>query len=347
MDEKLLRRVEVVGAMLVAIAYFLPWASIMSPLGSIELRGLYVDYAWMLLIFAILHLLLQFATLNKDSLGVSASSLRYIEAIWQLIPFVFVAFFAWYGASFGFNARNASSEGHATVFGTSVDSIVKASLDYGYWIGACGAVLLVASVGLLGKQARKFASYAAVVAIATVGLAFGLSRQGKQVRQTAISASSDGAPNLRGITADSPAPTIVISPLFRNVGSNTIVGLRGRLAVIDGFGKEVYGFNFRADDKILPGHDSGRGGYSFDENQFEDDDPYHKMVPLIEAGTAKYTARITHIAFEDGLENQFRIRRSRSRLAIGTSAKASSRSLSRGIADLRLSSPPANKRNRG
>ena len=335
MDEKLLRRVEVVGAMLVAIAYFLPWASIMSPLGSIELRGLYVDYAWMLLIFAILHLLLQFATLNKDSLGVSASSLRYIEAIWQLIPFVFVAFFAWYGASFGFNARNASSEGHATVFGTSVDSIVKASLDYGYWIGACGAVLLVASVGLLGKQARKFASYAAVVAIATVGLAFGLSRQGKQVRQTAISASSDGAPNLRGITADSPAPTssaepdfdsspyiqltsisakrlakdyeasrysnsVVISPLFRNVGSNTIVGLRGRLAVIDGFGKEVYGFNFRADDKILPGHESGRGGYSFDENQFEDDDPYHKMVPLVEAGTAKYTARITHIAFEDG-----------------------------------------------
>ena len=335
MDEKLLRRVEVVGAMLVAIAYFLPWASIMSPLGSIELRGLYVDYAWMLLILAILHLLLQFARLNKDSLGLPASSLRYMEAIWRLIPFVFVAFFAWYGASFGFNARNASSEGHATAFGTSVDSIVKASLDYGYWIGACGAVLLVASVGLLSKQGRKFASYAAVVAIATVGLAFGLSRPGKQVKQTAISASPDGSANMRGTTADSPAPTssaepdfdsspyiqltsisakrlakdyeasrysnsVVVSPVFRNIGSGIIVGLRGRLAVIDGFGKEVYGFNFRADDKILPGHDSGRGGYSFDENQFEDNDPYHKMVPLVEAGTAKYTARITHIAFEDG-----------------------------------------------
>jgi len=78
------------------------------------------------------------------------------------------------------------------------------------------------------------------------------------------------------------------------------VGLRGYLSVIDGFGKEVYGFTFRDDDKILPGHDSGRGGYSFEENQFEDDDPYHKMVPLIDAGTAKYAARITRIAFEDG-----------------------------------------------
>jgi len=328
MDEKLLRRMEAVGAMLVAIAYFMPWASILSPLGSIELRGLYVDYAWMLLILAILHLLLQFARLNKDSLGLPVSSLRYIEGIWRLIPFVFVAFFAWYGAGFGFNARNASSEGHATVFGTTVDSIVKASLDYGYWIGACGAVLLVASVGLLGKQGRKFASYAAVVAIATVGLAFGFSRPGKQVQQTAISASPDGTPSLPAPTSSaepdfdfSPyiqvtsisakrlakdyeasrySNSVVISPVFRNVGSNTIVGLRGRLAVIDGFGKEVYGFNFRADDKIQPGHDSGRGGYSFDENQFENDDPYHKMIPLVEAGTAKYTARITHIAFEDG-----------------------------------------------
>jgi hypothetical protein len=334
MDEKLLRRVQAVGAILIGISYFLPWASIMSPLGSIELRGLYVDYAWILLILAILHLLLQFARLNKDALGLPDSSLRYMEVVWRMVPFVFVAFFAWYGAHFGFNAHNASSGRQATFFGTSVDSIMKASLDYGYWIGACGAVLLIASVGLLSKQGQKFVGYAAVVAIATVGLAFGFSRPGKEV-QTAISASPEGPASLRGTTADAPAPTnstepdfdsspyigltsisatrlaknyeasrysnsVVISPVFRNVGSHTIVGLRGHLSVIDGFGKEVYGFNFRNDDKILPGHDSGRGGYSFEENQFEDDDPYHKMVPLIDAGTAKYTARITHIAFEDG-----------------------------------------------
>jgi hypothetical protein len=49
----------------------------------------------------------------------------------------------------------------------------------------------------------------------------------------------------------------------------------------------VYGFNFRADDKNLPGRDSGRGGYSFEQNQFDHDDPYHKMIPLVEAGGLK------------------------------------------------------------
>jgi hypothetical protein len=335
MDETLLRRMQAICAILIGIAYFLPWASIMSPLGSIELRGLYVDYAWILLVLAILHLLLQFARSKREALGLPDSSLKYMEVAWRVIPFVFVAFFAWYGASFGFNAHNASSGRHATCLGTSVDSIVKAGLDYGYWIGACGAVLLIASIGLVSKQVRFFVGYAAVVAIATVGLAFGFSRAGKQVQQTAIRASSEGSASLSGASADAPAPTnsteasfdsspyvqvasisarrlakdyeasrysnsVVISPVFRNVGSKTIVGLRGRLSVIDGFGKEVYGFNFRDDDKILPGHNSGRGGYSFEENQFDDDDPYHKMVLLIDAGTAKYAARITHLAFEDG-----------------------------------------------
>lgn len=333
MDERLLRRVQAFGALLIGIAYFLPWASIMSPLGSVELRGLYVDYAWILLVLAMLHLLLQFARLNREALGLPDSSLRYTEAPWRLMPFVFVAFFAWYGASFGFNAHNAPTGERVTLFGTSVDSIVKAGLDYGYWIGACGAVLLIASVGLVSKQVRLFIGSGLVVAIATVGLAFGFSRPGKRVQQTAIKASPEGSASQNVTSAEAPAPTtepefdssayvqvtsisairlakdydasrysnsVVISPVFRNVGSNTIVGLQGRLSVIDGFGKEVYGFNFRDDDKILPGHDSGRGGYSFEENEFLSDDPYHKMVPLIQAGTAKYTARITHIAFEDG-----------------------------------------------
>jgi hypothetical protein len=51
---------------------------------------------------------------------------------------------------------------------------------------------------------------------------------------------------------------------------------------------------------VRPLRGSGRSGYNFDENQFDDNDPYHKMVSLIDAGTAKYSARITHIAFEDG-----------------------------------------------
>ena len=36
MDEKLLRRVQATGAILIGMAYFLPWASIMSPLTPLK-----------------------------------------------------------------------------------------------------------------------------------------------------------------------------------------------------------------------------------------------------------------------------------------------------------------------
>ncbi len=69
MDERLLKRLQIGGALLIAVAYFLPWASITSALGTIELRGLYVDYAWILLIATLFYLLLRFAKPNKDALG--------------------------------------------------------------------------------------------------------------------------------------------------------------------------------------------------------------------------------------------------------------------------------------
>ena len=88
-----------------------------------------------------------------------------------------------------------------------MDSIVKAGLDYGYWIGVCGAVMLIASVGLLNKQWQKYVAYAGVVAILSAGLALGFSRPGKEVRPTAISGSSEGP---AGVTpkasTDAPAP---------------------------------------------------------------------------------------------------------------------------------------------
>ena len=49
MDETLLRRMQAISAVLIGIAYFLPWASIISPLGSIRvawaLCGLRLDTA--------------------------------------------------------------------------------------------------------------------------------------------------------------------------------------------------------------------------------------------------------------------------------------------------------------
>ena len=95
--------------------------------------------------------------------------------------------------------------------------------------------------------------------------------------------------------------SVVITPLFKNVGSKTIVGLQGHLSVLDGFGKEVYGFNFRSDNKLAPGHDSSHtGGYSFEDNPFINDEPYDKVVALVVAGTARYDAKIRQVAFSDG-----------------------------------------------
>jgi len=334
MDAKLIQRIQALGAILVGLAYFLPWASIMSPVGSIELRGLYVDYAWILLVLAILQLLLQFAKSNKIELGLSDQTMGQLEKTGRVVPFIFVAFFAWYGSSFGFNARNASAGVRlATLFGTSVQSVVKAGLDYGFWIGACGTLFLIVGLGLMNAEVRRLLSYAAVFAVTAVCVAFGFSRPGKQLQQTPVNESSpretsgsspnasandnspesnfDSSPFIRldsvsgrvlekNYDVSRYSNSIVISPTFRNTGSKAIVGLRGRLSVIDGFGKEVYGFNFRDDDRILPGRDSSRGGYSFEENQFEHDDPYHRMAPLISAGTAKYRADINRIAFDDG-----------------------------------------------
>lgn len=329
MDETLLRRGQALGGALICIAYFLPWASIISPLGSVEIRGLYVDYAWALLLLGIAHLLIQFARINYAALAIPDATLRHLDTAWSLIPFIFIAFFAWYGGSFLFHG---STGGQVNLFGISVDTTVRSGLDYGFWIGAIGAVLLALAVGFASERARPLATYGAGVALAAILVAFGLSKIGSnQATTNALSSLTaaiapltptptptatptepvfDFSPYVRmGDISGSQLPkdyeahrfsdTVVISVAFRNVGNKTITGVQGRISMLDGFGKEVYGFAFRADDKIPPGEEK-RGGYTFEGNQFMEDDPYHKMLPLINGGTAKYSYKISHIAFEDG-----------------------------------------------
>ena len=328
MDKKLLNRLQALRGILICVAYFLPWASIMSPLGSIEVRGLYIDYAWVILILAILHLLVQFARLNKTALGLPDEFSKGVDIFWLGVPFVFVAFFVWYGAGFIF--RDAASGARATFFGVTVESTVRAALDYGFWIGALGALLTIVGVALISQRIKMIATYGVVVAVAVSALAFGLSLAGRGTQSVTASQAAHASASIPSPTAPDtpPEPTldaspyvlvtkitgaqlpkdfeasrfndcIIISPVFKNVGKKTIVGLQGRISVLDGFGKEVYGFNFRADDKIAPGAQSD-GGYKFDGNQFEDDDPYHKMLPVISGGTVKYSSKIFRIAFEDG-----------------------------------------------
>ena len=177
MDDKLFQRGQAAGAILVAASYFLPWASVMSPLGSVQLRGLYVDYAWALLILALLHLLSQFARPNKDTLGLTEKSMKYVGLAWRLVPCALIGFFAWYAAKFVMGTHTTG--GTAAAFGISLDSTVKAGLDYGYWIGAAGSILLVLSVGFLDHQIVRLISYAGVIAVVSIGLAYGFSLPGR------------------------------------------------------------------------------------------------------------------------------------------------------------------------
>jgi hypothetical protein len=112
--------------------------------------------------------------------------------------------------------------------------------------------------------------------------------------------SVTGRINPKNTEAERFSDSIDVSLMFKNLTDKTIVGLRGRVEVLDGFGKVAFSFGFRDDDKIEPKTEAGRGAYNFDHNQFEDDDPYSKLYPLIEAGTAKYQVTVTNIAFADG-----------------------------------------------
>jgi hypothetical protein len=335
MDTKLLRRVQATGAVLVGVAYFLPWASIITPLGSIQFRGLYVDYAWALLLLAVIHLAAQFAEPNREALAIPQQWEKGIHLIQRAAPFAIVALLAWYGCQFAVQAHFASGSDEVNLFGTTLSSVVRTGLDYGFWIGVCGAAVLVFAVGLTIGRPTHFAITAIVISGVCYGAAFGLSYEGKKLRantsleisetrtapataakkeepKTAPEPEFDASPYVQvsSITGrrygkdyeeSRYSNTVVITPVFKNVSEKIIIGLRGQLSVVDGFGKEVYGFNFRSDDKLVPGRDSGHtGGYRFEDNQFMDDEPYDKMAPLIIAGTAKYSAKVTQIAFSDG-----------------------------------------------
>jgi hypothetical protein len=327
MDEKLNRRLQLAGSAAVAVSYFLPWASIMSPMGSIQLKGLYIDYSWALLVVALAHIAIQFAAANREAFGIPESALKYTTAAHRILPFTLAGFVAWQGAWFAFNVRRSTG---ATLFGTEIGSMVKAGLDYGYWLGACGALLLVVMVAVSAKQFVKYGVALVGIVAITVGVSFGMTRLDKRnstivaggvstVTPTTDPSNSqstapefDSSPYLQTVSvkarvygkdydASRYRPEIVITPKFRNVSGKMIVGIRGRIAVVDAFGRDVFSFGFRDDDKLAAGTESpGRGGYTFEDNEFEDDDAFSKMYPLVSADNAKYTVKITELAFSDG-----------------------------------------------
>jgi hypothetical protein len=326
MDEKLIGRMQLGSAIAVAVAYFLPWSSIISPFGSIQLKGLYIDYAWLILLLAIAHICVQFAQSNIEPLGIPETARPYFVLVSRVAPLAILAFVVWQGAWFQFNLRKGAG---GILFGNEMDSPVKAGLDYGFWLAAIGAVVLVMAIGVSTKQIARYAAAAVGIAVIAAGIAFGLTRSGGKLTTLANTTAATAAPSptvplstpvqdfdfspyvqvvsvkARSLGKDYEASRysaeIIISPTFQNVSTKTIVGIRGKITVLDGFGHEAFAFKFKDDDKLAAGASSVRGnGYSFEHNQFDNDNPYAKLYPLVSAETAKYVVKITDVAFFDG-----------------------------------------------
>lgn len=310
MDEILNRRLQLAGAATVALSYFLPWVSIMSPLGSTQLKGLYIDYSWALILLAIIHISTQFSSLIRRAFGIPETAIPYMKLAHRVIPVVLVTFVFWQGAWFLFNAHTLAG---VKLFGIDLDSVVKVGLDFGYWLAASGAVLLAFAVAASAQEVKRFAITLAGILIIVVVAAFGLSRPGKETTATAVpnAPEYDFSPYVQIVSvkantydkdyeASRFAPKIVITPIFRNIGTKMIIGIRGRIVVLDAFGHKVYSFSFRDDDKLAAGAESRDSGYGFEDNEFDDDDPFSTMYPLVSANNAKYKVTITALAFEDG-----------------------------------------------
>jgi hypothetical protein len=326
MNEGLQTRISYGSAAAIAISYFLPWLSAVTPLGSIQLKGQFLDYAWILFALSVLYLTTQSASANAEALGIPSDFTPRLVLASRVIPFLLFGFIVWSGANFEFGLHAGT---HSTLFGGDLSLDIHAGLDYGYWIALLSALCLLTVTALRLSQVRPFIGTGLTVFAITVLLAFAHNRPAKAAPHTysgsalssaagAVSSASDPADatfdaspyvNVVSVTgrtlsknydAQRYEDSVDIGLKFRNLTDKTITGLRGRVAVLDGFGKAAYSFGFRDDDKIRPKSEEGSGAYNFDHNQFEDDDPYSKMYPLISADTAKYKVTITNIAFSDG-----------------------------------------------
>jgi F0F1-type ATP synthase membrane subunit c/vacuolar-type H+-ATPase subunit K len=117
--------------------------------------------------------------------------------------------------------------------------------------------------------------------------------------RTIEAVSVEGVVRPKDIDLSRFSSSVVISPVLRNLTRKTVVGIKGRVIILDGFGTEVGWFGFKDTDKLLPGEETG-GGYSFEDNPFIADEQFDKLSPPISGGTAKYRVLITEVAFDDG-----------------------------------------------
>jgi hypothetical protein len=296
-------------------SFFLPWASV--GFGDLQLKGQYFDYSWVAILAAVLLFTIEIALANKQDLAIAEAWQPKMERVQNTLPFLHLSYVVAVLVSVLFSDLHAIQ-----------------MVSYGYWLAILSALSLIWLLGARGNVLKKFLALAVIVTAATVGITYGWMHYQNTKAVSHPTGSDSGTSSSSGVDTGN-APTSVPNPSaldatpyikvtsvigktfeknveaerfsdsleivlgLQNISDKTITGIRGRVTVSDAFNKEAYSFTFKDDDKIAPQLNT-HAAYSFDHNQFEDDDPYSKMINTVQADTAKYQVQITNIAFSDG-----------------------------------------------
>jgi hypothetical protein len=173
MNEKLQRRVLQGCAVAIAVSYFLPWMSIMTPFGTVQLKGQFLDYAWTVLLLSILYMVVQFTVENADAFGVSPSIVPRLILVERIVPFLLLGFVLCAGANFELR-RQAGNV--SFLVGSDTSSEIRSGLDYGYWLSLFSATCLISTAALRVSRVRQFAAASAGVAAIAFMIAFATTR---------------------------------------------------------------------------------------------------------------------------------------------------------------------------
>jgi hypothetical protein len=95
--------------------------------------------------------------------------------------------------------------------------------------------------------------------------------------------------------------SIRFMPKFTNVSTATIVGVKFTASFRDAFGDEVFSTSGDMSEKIAPNASSTANVfYVFENNPYNGDEPYDKLLPMITGGTGSIVTTVTGLVIEGG-----------------------------------------------
>ncbi|NLS20747.1 hypothetical protein HGP16_30020 [Rhizobium sp. P40RR-XXII] len=97
------------------------------------------------------------------------------------------------------------------------------------------------------------------------------------------------------------SPRVELIPSFRNGTKKTVVAIEHTMAITDAFGDEIIEGKSKLDIKIPPGKTiESELFYSWEDNQFIQDEPFDKLLGPVKTGVARATLIVTKAVFSDG-----------------------------------------------